>query len=340
VNTDPTAFPFGDNGDCPDPGPPPVGAFVEGAPTGQRQLVRWSDQFRDHHELAEHVHPDGEAYLSLYCYPARLYCAHFKAAGYSPAGYAGPAGCRYLMFDIDRANDLGAALDDARSLVRFLLSRYAPHIDDGIGVYFSGSKGFHVLVELLLGAGFTATVPATCKRLALSIAAKAGVRIDSGCFDHQRLVRLPNSKHPATGLHKRFLTTDELFALDVGRITELAKHPAAFPMPSSGEFIPELEADWQAVTAEPDSGQTPPDTEHPTVPKYVRDFIGFQDVQDPGRALTVYRCAAVLAEAGTPDAVIRGLLEEPAYKTGLEAAEVTRQIATGIERGKRKRGAA
>src|SRR5205085_3819512 len=35
-----------------DPGPPPVGAFVAGPPDGPRQVVRWLDQLRDHHELA------------------------------------------------------------------------------------------------------------------------------------------------------------------------------------------------------------------------------------------------------------------------------------------------
>ena len=47
-----------------------------------------------------------------------------------------------------------------------------------------------------------------------------------------------------------------------------------------------------------------------------------------------------LAEAGTPDHVVRGLLEEPAMKTGLESAEVSRQITTGIDHGRRKGGAA
>jgi hypothetical protein len=337
MNPDPTGF---------DPGAPPppalVGSFVCGHLDAPRQVVRWGDQFRDYHELADHVNPDCEAYLSLFGYPPAAYCPHFAKAGYTPRGYAGPAGCRFLLFDIDRKDDLDAALADTRALARFVLGRYGPHLTDGVAVYFSGGKGFHVLVELLLSVSVrcATTVPATCKRLALMIAAKAGVRIDTGCYDHQRLVRLPNSRHPATGLHKRFLSHDELFTLDVNRIRELARHPAGFPVPSSGEFIPELEADWQTATVVPCPSPDPSPAGLPTVPKYVLDFIGFQDVQDPGRAVTLFRCAAALAEAGTPDAVVRGLLEEPANKTGLESAEVSRQIATGIEHGRRKGGAA
>ena len=71
------------------------------------------------------------------------------------------------------------------------------------------------------------------------------------------------------------------------------------------------------------------------VPKFVRDFIGFGDIQDPGRAVTLWKCAAVLAEAGTPPPVVFGLLAEPAEKTGLDRAEVEKQIRAGIERGAR-----
>src|SRR5262249_19367421 len=156
--------------------------------------------------------------------------------------------------------------------------RYGPKLDDGLAAYFSGQKGFHLLAELLPGWTSGVTVPATCKRLALSIAAKVGVRIDTSPYDHQRLVRLPNSRHPPTGLYKRFLSLEELFALDVGRIRELARHPAAFPVPASGEHVQELEDDWLAA-ATPAPGQvTPSGNGHPVVPKFVRDFIGFSDV--------------------------------------------------------------
>lgn len=320
-------------------GPPPVGAFVAGPPDGPRQVVRWLDQFRDHHELAGHIDPDREAYLSVYLYPPADYCRHFVRSGYSPRGYAGPAGCRFLLFDIDRADDPGAALADARALVRFLSQRYGPKIDGGLAAYYSGSKGFHVLLELLPGFAPSAVVPATCKRLALAIAAKAGVRIDTSCYDHQRLVRLPNSRHPSTGLFKRFLTPDELLALDVPAVRELARHPAGFAVPTCGEHVQELEDDWlAAVTVAPPSPAPGATGAQPVIPQFVRDFIGFADVMDPGRAVTLFRCAASLAQGGAPDAVVFGLLEEPALKTGLDPAEVRRQIATGIAHGRRAGG--
>jgi hypothetical protein len=224
--------------------------------------------------------------------------------------------------------------------VRFLIARY-PKIEDGLAAYFSGSKGFHVLMDLLPGFTLSPAVPLTCRRLALAIAGRVGVRIDTACYDHQRLVRLPNTRHPATGLYKRFLTPDELLALDLQTIRDLAHHTAGFAVPSCGEFIQELEDDWlQAAELVPSRPAAAPSGVHPVVPKFVRDFIGFEDVQDPGRAVTLFRCAAALAEAGTPDGVVVGLLEEPALKTGLEPREVAKQLRDGIAHGRRKGGVA
>lgn len=326
---DPTAFPG------PDPGPPAVGAFVSGSYVGAaRTVVRACALYADYHELTGAADPESEAFLSVYTYPPGQYCEHFVKAGNSPRGYAGPASCPRLVFDIDRRGDLPAALADTRTLVRHLLARYPAKLEDGIGVYFSGSKGFHTTVELVPGFDPSPTVPVTCKRLALTIAAAAGVVIDTSCYDHQRLLRLPNTRHPATGLYKRFVGRDELFALNAGGIAALARHPAGFTVPSAGEFVQELQDDFDRAAAPVPRAATNTVTAHPTVPKYVRDFIGFGDVEDPGRAVTLFRCAAALAEAGTPDAVVAGLLEEPAVKTGLAPAEVRRQIASGIAHGR------
>jgi hypothetical protein len=327
--------------------PAAVGAYVLGPPDSPRGVVRWLDQLRDYHELADDVDPDREAYLTVFQYPRADYCQHFVRAGFSARGYAGPAGCPYLVFDIDRKGDLAAALAGAKTLARALLARYGPEIDDSLAAYLSGAKGFHFLMPLPSALTPTPAVPATCRRLALAIAERAGVTIDAACYDHQRIFRLPNSRHPRTGLYKRYLDLRELFLLNVPMITDLARHPAAFPLPGSGVCSPQLEKDWVAASAAPARAPaaarpTPPSgPAFPVVPKFVRDFVGFADIQDPGRALTLFRCAAALAEAFElhgPDGVIRGLLAEVALKTGLERREVEKQIRDGIARGRRKGG--
>jgi hypothetical protein len=322
-----------------------AGGFVGGALNATRHVVGAEALYRAFHECDD-VNTEVEAYGTVYQYPAAEYRAHLRRVG-SPKGYDGPAACCRLVWDIDRDNDLGAALADARTLVRFLFDRYGAHADAGLGAYFSGAKGFHVTLVALPGFHPLHHVPAVVKLLCLGVAREAGLRVDPSVYDRQRLFRLPNTRHPRTGLHKRLLSFDELFRLDAGRIRELASHPAGFAVPAVKEDCERLAEDWieaerQAASAAPAVGcrvgRRVSPSPCPVVPDFVRRFIGFEEIQDPGRAVTLFRCAAALAEAGTPPAVVRGLLEEPALKSGLEPGEVAKQLAAGIDRGRRKEG--
>ena|GEM_PF-2604748 len=332
-------FAFG--GNC-EPPAQLAGAFVDGPPNGKRQLVTAEPLFRAYHELDD-VDTEREAFNTVYQYPPVEYTAHVRAIG-SPRGYAGRAACVRLVWDIDRANDLDAALADARKLVTYLRGWYGSHAERGTGAYFSGAKGFHVTLVALPGFHPFAHVPAVARLLALTLARAAGVAVDSAVYDHQRLFRLPNTPHPRTGLYKRFLDHDELFALDAARVRELARHPAGFAVPSVNEDCEKLAHDWIAAEegvlkrdAEFPSGTARRDpAAFPAVSKFVRDFIGFGDFQEPGRAVTLFRAAAVLAEQGTPPHVVRGLLEEPALKMGLDAHETEKQLVAGINHGARK----
>ncbi len=161
-------------------------------------------------------------------------------------------------------------------------------------------------------------------------------------------MRIPNTRHPGSGLYKRFISFEELFQLDAARIREVARHPAGFAIPTVAEDCEQLADDWceaeARILAAPNGSTGTPPRETPSccpvVPNFVRQFIGFGDIQDPGRAVTLFRAAAALAEQGTPPAVVRGLLEEVALKSGLDPAEVEKQLAAGIAHGKRKGDAA
>lgn len=321
-----------------------AGGFVEGALAAPRHVVSAEALFRAYHECDE-VNTDREAFGTVYQYPAAEYGAHVWRVG-SPKGYDGPAACCRLPWDIDRENDPDAALAGARSLVGFLLDRYGAHAENGLGAYFSGAKGYHVTLVALPGFHAMPHVPAVVKLLCLTVARKAGVAVDSAVYDRQRLFRLPNTRHPKTGLYKRFLSAEELFRLNPAQIRELAGHPAGFAVPGVGEDCEQLAEDW--IEAEKHALAAPATrggvccapSSCPVVPDYVRRFIGFEEIQDPGRAVTLFRCAAALSEVGTPPPVVRGLLEEPALKSGLEAWEVEKQLAAGIAHGRGKGGEA
>jgi len=315
-----------------------VGSHVSGPPASPRVVVRWLDLLRAAQELDDRFNPDQEAYLSAFAFPKPEYITHVRQHG-SPRGYTGPASCPWLWFDIDRP-DLDAARRDALTLARFLMQRYPKlDCDEGLGVWFSGGKGFHVGIECWPGNRPDPLVPATAKRLALALANAAGVQIDPAIYDRQRIWRLPNSRHPSSGLYKVPLTLGEL-ELPVERIRELAQHPRGCALPEVGDVNAELEADWNAAldavkrSGSVDvAGRRVPPANAPVVPQFVLDFIAFADVQSPGRAVTLWRAAAALSEAGTPPAVVFGLLEGVALKTGLPVHEVRKQILAGISHG-------
>jgi hypothetical protein len=280
---------------------------------------------------------DREAYLSHFVFD-RSMVEHHRTKGGSVAGFVGACWCRWLHLDID-ATDLGVALADARKLVAFLTERY----DSAPLIWFSGSKGFHVALDL--GDGIT---PANgfhriAGTFAQGIAALAGVKIDGSVYDLNRILRLPSTRHPKTGLFKRIVDADELFGLTAEGIRQLAQHPRGDSLPTLGSTPARLLADWQAAMARAletaatraavrveRSGQ--PDTR---APKYLMDFLRFgTDVGE--RHATLFRCAGWLTEQGAPVTLVHALLTEPGCDIGLSPADVRRQIDCGIAHATRQ----
>jgi hypothetical protein len=301
---------------------------------------------------------DGEAYQSHFVFGGEMR-AHYAAHGHSVAGYVGPCWCRWLLLDIDSA-DLSAALADACRLVTYLHQRY-PECEGSVPVWFSGNKGFHIAVELAHepppAVGFNRTAGA----LAAAIAARAGVKIDASIYDVNHIIRVPNTRHPKSGLFKRLLTADELFALDVEGIRRHAAHPAGDGIPLVRTPQQQLAADWRdasrvAVMTDPLSvarsraaqraavgaGQRPGPDElaaagaDQRAPKYFVDFLRF-GVDVGERHHTLFRCAAWLTEQGAPPPLVSALLTEPGCDVGLPPKEVARQIACGVEHARRQR---
>ena len=151
-----------------------AGGFVDGALNATRHVVSAELLFRAYHECDD-VATDREAYGTVYQYPAGGYGEYVRRCG-TPKRYDGPAACCRLVWDIDRKGDLDAALTDARALVRFLLDRYGLHAENGLGTYFSGSKGFHLTLVAVPGFYPLVHVPAVVKLLCTTLAPEAPAR--------------------------------------------------------------------------------------------------------------------------------------------------------------------
>jgi hypothetical protein len=316
-----------------------VGAFVLGAPTSARALVRHADLLTAYADgtMADEGETR-EAYLSLYVFGAEMQ-DHFAANQNSVAGFAGPCWARWLVLDIDRDGP-AEALADVRRLVAAIRDRYG--IDD-IPVWFSGSKGFHVLIELAHNPPPSLTFHRTARTFAESLAARAEVKIDTSIYDIAHIIRLPNTRHPKTGLFKRRIDPDALFVLDVPRIRQHAQHPAGDGIPSLRSCPAQLAAGWHAAERETarvtearsvvrrDAGATP----DARAPRYFMDFMRF-GTGEGERHVTLFRCAAWLTEKGAPPSLVTELLTEPGCDVGLTPKDVARQIQCGIEHAARQ----
>ncbi len=324
------------------PTPFNVGAYVLGAPTSPRALVWHSDLLTAYADGAM-LESDaaGEAYLSHFAFGAEM-PAHYAANRQSVAGFVGPCRCHWLVLDIDRAN-LTESLADARRLVTALYQRYPETVGD-VPVYFSGNKGFHVLVELAHNPPPAVGFQRTARTFAELLAARAEVRIDTSVYDIAHIIRLPNTRHPRTGLFKRFIASEALFQFTMPRILEHAKHPAGDGIPAARSCPANLVEDWHeaeaATTRAAEAravvrGSADACTPDVRAPRYFLDLLRF-GVDEGERHRTLFRCAAWLTEQGAPPSLAAALLTEPGRDVGLTPKDVDRQIACGIEHARRQ----
>lgn len=135
----------------------------------------------------------------------------------SVKGYNGDVFSDCFYWDID-SEDLEQAKNDTIEICNRLFS----YNKENIAVYFSGNKGFHILymspeVSKLDIPNINEIVRSFCVRIAGDIPT-----FDLKIYDKTRIIRTPNSKHPATNLYKIPLTVDELCNLTVPEIKELA----------------------------------------------------------------------------------------------------------------------
>ena len=174
------------------------------------------------------------------------------------------------------------------------------------------------------------------RQFAEQIAERLAVKIDTGVYDKVRAFRAPNSRHPKTGRHKRWLAFDELLHLKTAAIVELAAEPEPFDLPEPPPVNDQAVADWKAAgeyvaqqaTAIRQRRLTTNGS--PTLNRQTAEFL--RDGASVGdRHRMLFSAAANLAEFGCPPALAHALLTEPALDTGLSPKDVRRQIDCGLD---------
>lgn len=307
-----------------------AGFLIPGDVRQPRCGVDWFKAWEAFSECAETVRTDQESFLSMFLFPPE-FLTHLQQTG-STANYAGDVWCPFLWIDIDAA-DLGEALRQARAFIGYLGNRFRLDGEELL-CFFSGKKGFHI------------GIPAThwnpqpgplfhraCRVLAEAMAQAAGITIDRGVYDKVRAFRSPNSRHPATGKHKRMIPAEHLLRCSLESILELASRPAPFDFTMPAALNPDLAQAWgwaMQQAGELHRQETRQPREHATINRMTWDFI--RGGAEPGdRHRLLFSSAANLEEFPTKEALIHALLKKPGEETGLSPADVARQIQCGIE---------
>ena len=189
-----------------------------------------------------------ECYASIFCFSddILLHLAEQRVDGRpSVAGYDGKVWAPFLPLDIDAnsPSELNEALEVARRTCRLLLERWQLEAA-AVHAYFSGAKGFHVLVDARVFGRVAPSrdLPRVFSRLRLEILRglpdSARLLFDLTIGDKVRLLRLPNTRHHASGLYKVSLTAEELETASMADIQSLAHAPRPLTRVSGAGLLP------------------------------------------------------------------------------------------------------
>jgi hypothetical protein len=309
--------------------PMPCGFRVVGHRTGTRQPIDHAAASAAYAGCDPRVDLCREAFLSLFTFDRGF--VDYLRANRSEAGYSGPCGAPWIWWDVDRPNDLPAALRDARRLCGGILEAHRELDEDDLLIFLSGGKGLHVGMPAVWGPEPGPRFHAIARAFCLDLAGTAGVVVDAGIYTKTRLFRAANSRHPRTGRFKRRLSLDELTFLAPEAIVGLAAEPEPFEIPTGPSRCPSGAEAWRkciaAVESRAERRQMPRDGSK--LQALTLDFI--RDGAPEGeRALRCFQAAANLAEHGCPPGLAHALLTEAALDSGLTPSEARRQIDCGL----------
>jgi archaellum biogenesis ATPase FlaH/DNA primase catalytic subunit len=162
-------------------------------------------------DVYKYIDTEKDSYISVYDYNEE-HKKQFDEAG-TIAGITNVT-TNKLIFDFDSGNVDEARLDTIKCVQRLKDSG----IDtDDINIYFSGGKGFHVVLDTNVEFD-----PKVAKNAALKVAQDLKT-FDSVVYNANRILRLPYTRHPSTGLYKIQLSFDELEGNNSNEIKKWAK---------------------------------------------------------------------------------------------------------------------
>lgn len=212
-----------------------------------------------------------------------------------------------LLFDIDSKN-VEESLLDTRKLLDFFTKELDLQQED-IEVFYSGSKGFHILVnEKAVGIEPRTDNHKIQKHLASYLIHRLDTKtIDLAVYTLPRVIRLPNSVHAKTKAYKIPLTLEEVYNLSIDDIKALASKPRDYtrkdlstPKRKATEFYQAKVQDFAEIQMMASKRYTQDDYkfEKDKHPACVQDLLNTGWKRSDGRNATTVQLACYFKAAG------------------------------------------
>jgi hypothetical protein len=156
----------------------------------------------------------------------------------SVAGYDGEAYAPYLVLDVDNP-EIDLALESARKVL-LLLSKEWGIPNEAVQCYFSGSKGFHIMIDSRIFGDVrpSKTLHMEFSKVREFIAQDAGADMDLAIKDKLRLIRIPNTINRRSGLYKIQISIGNIMELKAKDIIEEAEKPRTLIDVNSSGLLP------------------------------------------------------------------------------------------------------
>jgi len=186
------------------------------------------------------------AYKSLHVF-GQDFADHVATHG-TVRGYQGASYAPYLAFDIDDPKSIDGATKTTQQFVGELIDGFgAP--PEHIVVWFSGKKGYHVMLPAGLFGGWreSAKLHTRLRELAKRIA--HGHDIDMAIYDQKRLLRAGGTRHDVSGYLKTHIPTEDFCGITVEEVLSRAttQQDTTILPPSAAKSVDALEAVWLDV---------------------------------------------------------------------------------------------
>lgn len=159
----------------------------------------------------------GDKYMTIYSYESTNVTSN-------DCNFVAPL---YLDFDIDDLEHNYDKLIRDLMIVIYRLKTELHLQDKDIELYFSGAKGFHIIIDhKVFGFQPSRVLNKHLKSIALYYKASTFTKcIDTAIYDYRRLFRVPNTINTKTGLYKVPVSLNKLTSMTYEELLEYAKEP-------------------------------------------------------------------------------------------------------------------